>query len=63
MNISKRLSQISEEEKTPVVLELLEIINFQSEEIQKLNDEIARLKGEKGKPCIKPSRLEKPEKK
>ncbi|QTA81819.1 Uncharacterized protein dnl_41700 [Desulfonema limicola] len=61
MNIPKHIAQIPEEEKIPVVIDLLEIINFQYEEIQKLKDEIARLKGEKGKPDIKPSRLEKPD--
>lgn len=39
---------------------LLEIIRKKSEEIQLLNDEIARLKGNKPKPQIKPSTIEKP---
>jgi hypothetical protein len=59
MNISKIVSQIPEQEKTPLVLQLLEIIHFQAEEIQRLKDEIARLKGEKPRPKIKPSTLEK----
>ena len=59
------LPKISDEEKTPLVkilLELIEhqssIIQLQSEEIQKLKDEIARLKNQNKKPDIKPSRLE-----
>ena len=59
MNISKIVSQIPEQEKTPLVLQLLEIIHFQAEDIQRLKDEIARLKGEKPRPKIKPSTLEK----
>ncbi len=38
---------------------LLEIIRIQQEQIQELRDEIARLKGQKPKPQIKPSVLEK----
>jgi len=62
--------KIIEEEKTPVILQLLEIIEqlsvsnlLQAEEIQMLKDEIARLKGQKPKPKIRPSNLEKDPKK
>jgi len=61
-----RLPNISDEEKIPVVLQLIEIIEQisvvnqqQAEEIQLLKDEIARLKDQKPKPNIKPSKLEK----
>jgi len=51
--------KISEKEKTPLVTELLHIIQAQREDIQRLRDEIAHLKEHKGKPKIPPSRLEK----
>lgn len=51
---------IPEEEKTPVVIQLLEIIQVQADAIQILKDEISRVKGLKGKPAIKPSTLENP---
>ncbi len=60
MNITIQQSSISEEEKTPLVIQLLEIIRQQAEEIQRLKDEIARLKGHPGRPKIRPSRLEHP---
>ena len=41
---------------------LLQLLREREERIQQLEDEIARLKGEKGKPKIKPSRLESQEK-
>lgn len=51
-------------EKTPLVLHLVEIneqlivvTQQQAEEIQLLKDEIARLKGHKPKPTIKPSKI------
>jgi hypothetical protein len=50
---------LSEEERTPIVTTLLEIIHLQEEMIQQLRDEIAILKGQKPKPQIKPSQLEK----
>jgi len=56
----KGLPDIPPEERTPLVVLLLEIINQQQEEIQRLRDEIAILKGQKPKPQIKPSRLEQP---
>ena len=61
-----QIPKIPEEEKTPITSQLLEITEQQSvtiklleEEIQQLKDEIARLKGQKPKPKIRPSTLEK----
>ncbi len=58
MNIKTIISKVPDEEKTPLVLQLMEILQLQSEEIQNLRDEIARLKGQKPKPNIRPSTLE-----
>ena len=54
-----RIVDIPEEERTPLVVTLIEIIQLQQEQIQALKDEIARLKGQKPRPKIKPSKLEK----
>lgn len=62
----RKLPQISDfppDQVTPAVLTLLEICHYQQEQIQELRDEIARLKGHKPKPKIKPSKLEGGEKK
>ncbi len=59
MNISGLTKRMSDDDKSPLVTELLQIIQQQSEEIQLLKDEIARLKGQKPKPKIKPSNLDK----
>ena len=53
------LSEIPEEQKSSLVTQLLHIIEQQAKEIQQLKDEIARLKGHKGKPKIPASSLEK----
>ncbi|TFH66835.1 MAG: transposase [Gemmatimonadales bacterium] len=53
-----KVPDVPETERTPLVATLVEIVSLQREEIQSLRDEIARLKGQKPKPQIKPSRLE-----
>lgn len=55
-----KVSDIPPDQLTPLVVALLEIIHRQQEQIQQLRDEIARLKGEKPRPAIKPSALDKP---
>jgi hypothetical protein len=61
------LPDILEPERTPLVLQLLDLIAIQHERIQQLEervhqleDEIARLKGLKARPRISPSALETP---
>ncbi len=53
-----KLPDIQEEQRTELVSTLMEIIRTQQEALQQLRDEIARLKGQKPKPTIKPSKLE-----
>ena len=62
-----RLPDIPEAERSPLVMQLLEIIRLQQEHILQLEervhlleDEIARLKGLKARPRIAPSALETP---
>ena len=62
MRVNLRASTIPEDEKTPLVLQLLAVIEKQAEQIQQLKDEIARLKNHPPRPDIKPSRLEKKKK-
>ncbi len=57
-----KLPELSPETLTENECHLWRLLREREECIQQLKDEIARLKGEKGQPKIKPSRLE-PEKK
>lgn len=47
-------------EQTPLVRRLLETVAYLLQLVQQLRDEIARLKGLKTRPPIRPSPLEKP---
>ena len=53
-----KLPELSPETLTENECHLWRLLREREECIQQLKDEIARLKGEKGKPKIKPSRLE-----
>jgi len=53
--------QVPVAEQTPLVRRLLELIAFLIELLHQLQDEIARLKGLKTRPKIRPSPLEKPQ--
>lgn len=53
-----KIDEIPVEDQTSWVLTLLECIDALAEENQALRDEIARLKGKKARPRIKPSSLE-----
>lgn len=59
MKDMKFIREISEEEKTPLVIRLLETTQCLQEQIRLLEDEIARLKDHKPKPRPKPSNLDK----
>lgn len=63
MKLTIDIPKIPEEQKSELVVLLLEVIRQQGEIIQELRDEIARLKGHNPKPKIKPSQLEQAEKK
>src|SRR6056297_4039991 len=53
-----KIDEIPIKDQTSWVLTLLELLNVLAEENQALRDEIARLKGQKTRPKIKPSSLE-----
>ncbi len=57
MTKTLKIDDVPEDQRTPLVVMLFEIIELQREQIQQLRDEIARLKGQKPKPEIKPSKL------
>ncbi len=52
------IPEIPVDERTPAVVLLLELCHWQREQIQALRDELARLKGQKPKPVIKPPALD-----
>jgi hypothetical protein len=56
--MSLSLPEVPESESTPLVRQLLDLLQQQQEIIQQLRDEIARLKGLKTRPLIAPSPLE-----
>jgi hypothetical protein len=69
MRVILKSPNIAEDEKSPIVVQLLElieqqasIIGQQAEQIQLLKDEIARLKNQNPKPKIRPSSLGKKKK-
>ena len=53
-----KLPEIPEAEQTPLVQALLETILKQQERIEELEAEVKRLKELKGKPKVKPSRMD-----
>ena len=53
------IPDIPEDQRTPLVTSLLETINLLHEMVLALRDEVAILKGEKGRPKIPPSKLDK----
>ena len=53
-------SSLPQDQITPLVEKLLRVIQNLQEEVRKLKEEINILKGQKGRPEIKPSTLEKP---
>ena len=59
MTKTPKLPDIPEEERSPLVVKLLEIIRYLLEVLQALRDEVAVLKGNKPKPKIRPGKMEK----
>ena len=53
-----QLPKINNEDRTPLVDVLLELLAWQQKEIDKLKQEILKLKGETTKPTIKPSKMD-----
>ena len=53
-----KLPAIAESEQTPIVRSLLQIIAEQQEQIQRLEDEVRRLKGGPPRPQLRPNTLE-----
>ena len=59
MNSPKpQLPKISNEDRTPLVDVLLEVLAWQQKQIDKLEQDILKLKCETTKPTIKPSKMD-----
>ena len=56
--LKPQLPKISNEDRTPLVDVLLELLAWQQVQIDKLEQEILKLKGETTKPKIKPSKMD-----
>lgn len=57
-SLKPQLPKISNEDRTPLVDVLLELHAWQQKQIDKLEQEILKLKGETTKPKIKPSKMD-----
>ena len=57
-SLKPQLPKISNEDRTPLVDVLLELLAWQQIQIDKLEQEILKLKGETTKPKIKPSKMD-----
>ena len=58
-SLKPQLPEISNEDRTPLIDVLLELLAWQQKQIDKLEQEILKLKGETTKPKIKPSKMDK----
>ncbi|NOR81710.1 MAG: transposase [Methyloprofundus sp.] len=58
-SIKPELPELNEEDRTPLVDVLLELLAWQQKQIDELEQEILKLKGETTKPDIKPSKMDK----
>ncbi len=57
-SLKPQLPKISDEDRTPLVDVLLELLAWQQKQIDQLEQEILKLKGETTKPNIKPSKMD-----
>ena len=57
-SLKPQLPTISNEDRTPLVDVLLELLAWQEKQIDALKQEILKLKGETTKPKIKPSKMD-----
>ena len=58
-SVKPQLPPISNENRTPLVDVLLELLAWQQKQIDQLKQEILKLKGETTKPEVKPSKMDK----